>query len=161
MKNDEINLSFKPHDSMASGINPWAHPRRVSDCKSHQRESAGGLCIQQRKPAERKTCRTEVVLPGALKCLSNLCKFGKKHGELLFVRFECSANQGWKSLIEIFPNQKSPIALYSFVPLTFCFVLWSAIQSFLWTCVWPLSLASRWGRAARSWTHFSVCSYSL
>lgn len=75
--------------------------------------------------------------------LSSLCNFGKKHRGLLFVRFESSTNKGWKSLKHTFPEQReSPMALYSCVSLVSCLILWSAISYFVWTCVWPASLAT-------------------
>ena len=138
--------SLRPHGSMVSHINPWAHPREtswVSGWKSYQCEAAGGLCNsrdnQQRgKPAgQRWRCLDHSSGP------SSLGKFGKKHEGLLLVRFESSTNKGLKSLKEAFPEQrKTPTALYSCVSLMSCFILWSAVLSFLWTCVWPASVAT-------------------
>ena len=95
--------------------------------------------------------------------LSSLCKSGKKHKGLLFVRLESSTNKGWKSLKDTFPEQRmSPTALYSCVLLTSCFVLWSAVQSFLWTCVWPASLATageKWQQDREHTDHYVVTPY--
>lgn len=107
--------------------------------------SAWSREIQKRgKPAEQRWLCLE-----HWSGLSSLCKFGKRHGELLFWRFESLTNMRWKSLKEIFPGQ-SPTALCSCVLLTFCFVLWHA-----GTCVWaaPRAMAGEEGQQNQEHTH--------
>lgn len=130
ISHEKKKTSLRPRDCTAGHINPWAHPsetRRASDWKSHQREAAGQrwLCLEHWSG------------------LSSLCSSGKKHRGLLSVTFESSTNKGWKSAKHTFPEQRaSPMALYSCVSLASCLVLWSAIWSFIGTCVWPASLAT-------------------
>lgn len=94
--------------------------------------------------------------------LRSLCKFGKKHGELLFLRFESSTNMRWKSLKRNFSwveeESHSPAQL-CIADILLCSLPCSEVLP-LDVCLSSLEGYGRWGRTVGSGIHSSGWSYS-